>query len=199
MDQHNPYIPVTIPVMKSLRFPYMFEKPNNVTKPVTMSKRLSDEDMVGVRSKRETDETITQKATISTESSEHFTTQRAKSMPRGRQLNKPERERVAPAKGGWPHFHVTYWMFYPYSQVILVFFFLFLFICAEFIYNFYIKGKKICTISLGPLGRLPIPVLFGMCLGTKRDFGSHVGDWEHMSLFFRGNKEPEVILEATLS
>lgn len=41
---------------------------------------------------------------------------------------------------------------------------------------------------------MPIPVLFGMCLGTKRDFGSHVGDWEHMSLFFRGNKEPEVYI-----
>lgn len=139
---------------------------------------------VNVRSRREQIETTTlhQKANISTDTSEHFTTPRA-----GRQLNKPERERVAPVKGGWPHFHVTYWMFYPYSQVWLML----IFNCVQLI-QFYIQGKTICTISLGPLGRMPIPVLFGMCLGTKRDFGSHVGDWEHMSLFFRGNKEPEV-------
>ncbi|XP_039432743.1 uncharacterized protein LOC120415324 [Culex pipiens pallens] len=68
----------------------------------------------------------------------------------------------------YPHFHVTYWMFYPYSQ-----------------------GKVICTVNLGPLGPWPIPLIFGMCLGTKKEFGSHIGDWEHMSLFFRGRKEPD--------
>ena len=69
----------------------------------------------------------------------------------------------------YPHFHVTYWMFYPYSQ-----------------------GKTICTLDLGPLGPLPIPLIFGMCLGTKKEFGNHVGDWEHMSLSFKGRKEPDV-------
>lgn len=73
------------------------------------------------------------------------------------------------SKGSYPHFHVTYWMFYPYSQ-----------------------GKTMCSISLGPLGRVPIPLIFGVCLGTRKDFGSHVGDWEHMSLFFRGSQEPDV-------
>ncbi|XP_058128613.1 uncharacterized protein LOC131292889 [Anopheles ziemanni] len=68
----------------------------------------------------------------------------------------------------YPHFHVTYWMFYPYSQ-----------------------GKVICTIDLGPFGPWPIPLIFGICLGTTKEFGSHVGDWEHMSLFFRGRKEPD--------
>lgn len=68
-----------------------------------------------------------------------------------------------------PHFHVTYWMFYPYN-----------------------RGKTICTLNLGPLGPLPIPLIFGMCLGSKKEYGSHVGDWEHMSLFFRGKNEPEV-------
>lgn len=68
-----------------------------------------------------------------------------------------------------PHFHVTYWMFYPYSQ-----------------------GKTMCSISLGPLGRIPIPLIFGICLGTRKDFGSHVGDWEHMSLHFKGRAEPDV-------
>uniref|UniRef100_A0A6E8W049 Vacuolar protein sorting-associated protein 62 n=1 Tax=Anopheles coluzzii TaxID=1518534 RepID=A0A6E8W049_ANOCL len=72
------------------------------------------------------------------------------------------------ASHDFPHFHVTYWMFYPYSQ-----------------------GKVMCTIDLGPFGPWPIPLIFGMCLGTKKEFGSHVGDWEHMSLYFRGRKEPD--------
>lgn len=53
------------------------------------------------------------------------------------------------------------------------------------------QGKTICTINLGPLGRLPIPQLFGKCLGTRRDFGSHVGDWEHMTLYFRAGQRRE--------
>lgn len=68
-----------------------------------------------------------------------------------------------------PHFHVSYWMFYPYSQ-----------------------GKTICTLNLGPLGPIPIPLIWNMCLGTKKEFGSHVGDWEHFSLSFNGRMEPEV-------
>lgn len=67
-----------------------------------------------------------------------------------------------------PHFHVTYWMFYPYSQ-----------------------GKTVCTLNLGPLGPWPIPLIFNVCLGTKKEFGSHVGDWEHMSLHFNGRMEPD--------
>lgn len=75
------------------------------------------------------------------------------------------------ASGNIPHFHVTYWMFYPFSQ-----------------------GKTVCTLNFGPLGPIPIPLIpiFNICLGTKKEFGSHVGDWEHMSLFFRGGMEPEV-------
>jgi hypothetical protein len=70
-----------------------------------------------------------------------------------------------------PSFQVNYWMFYPFSQ-----------------------GKTICTLNLGPLGPIPIPIvpIFNICLGTKKEFGSHVGDWEHMSLFFRGRMEPDV-------
>jgi hypothetical protein len=73
-----------------------------------------------------------------------------------------------------PHFHVTYWMFYPFSQ-----------------------GKTVCTLNLGPLGPIPIPLvpIFNFCLGTKKEFGSHVGDWEHMSLFFRGRMEPDVSID----
>lgn len=78
-----------------------------------------------------------------------------------------------PIVGNIPHFHVSYWMFYPFSQ-----------------------GKTVCTMNLGPLGPIPIPLvpIFNICLGTKKEFGSHVGDWEHMSLFFRGRMEPDVSL-----
>lgn len=70
-----------------------------------------------------------------------------------------------------PHFHVTYWMFYPFSQ-----------------------GKTMCTLNLGPLGPIPIPLIpiFNICLGTRKEFGSHVGDWEHISLNFKGRMEPDV-------
>lgn len=68
-----------------------------------------------------------------------------------------------------PHFQVSYWMFYPFSQ-----------------------GKTICTLNLGPLGPIPIPLIWNMCLGTKKEFGSHVGDWEHFSLSFKGQIEPDV-------
>lgn len=45
-------------------------------------------------------------------------------------------------------FFVDYWMFYPYSA-----------------------GKIMCSIDLGPLGPIPIPLVFGFCLGTKKEFG----------------------------
>lgn len=81
-----------------------------------------------------------------------------------------------PVVGNIPHFHVTYWMFYPFSQ-----------------------GKIVCTLNLGPLGPIPIPLvpIFNICLGTKKEFGSHVGDWEHMSLFFKGRMEPDEMYIST--
>ncbi|XP_070071652.1 uncharacterized protein [Drosophila takahashii] len=81
----------------------------------------------------------------------------------------PEQE-ANPGKGKLPGFHVTYWMFYPYSQ-----------------------GKTMCTVSLGPLGRIPFPAVYGYCLGNRKDIGSHVGDWEHMSLYFNGDAEPQAM------
>lgn len=45
-------------------------------------------------------------------------------------------------------FFVDYWMFYPYSA-----------------------GKIMCSLDLGPLGPIPIPLVFGFCLGTKKEFG----------------------------
>lgn len=82
---------------------------------------------------------------------------------------KPSIFNIHNAGGSVDSFHVTYWMFYPYSQ-----------------------GKIMCSIDLGVLGPIPIPLIFGFCFGEKKEFGSHIGDWEHVSLFFNGNrKEPD--------
>lgn len=59
------------------------------------------------------------------------------------------------------NFHVTYWMFYPFSQ-----------------------GKSLCTFDMGRFGAWPIPKVNNYCLGNIKEFGSHVGDWEHISLYF---------------
>ena len=60
------------------------------------------------------------------------------------------------------HFHVTYWMFYPFSE-----------------------GKALCVLDLGFFGSWPIPSVGGLCLGRLKEYGNHVGDWEHMSLYFK--------------
>lgn len=60
------------------------------------------------------------------------------------------------------HFHVTYWMFYPFSE-----------------------GKAVCVLDLGFFGTWPIPTVGGVCLGILKEYGNHVGDWEHMSLYFK--------------
>ncbi|XP_025075257.1 vacuolar protein sorting-associated protein 62 isoform X2 [Pogonomyrmex barbatus] len=65
------------------------------------------------------------------------------------------------------HFHVTYWMFYPFSE-----------------------GKTICVLDLGFFGSWPIPTIGGVCIGTLKEYGSHIGDWEHMSLYFKDNEYP---------
>ena len=59
-------------------------------------------------------------------------------------------------------FTVTYWMFYPYN-----------------------KGKKVCSGNLWPIGRIPKLLVNGTCLWEEITIGNHIGDWEHMSLFFK--------------
>lgn len=61
------------------------------------------------------------------------------------------------------HFEVTYWIFYPYNQ-----------------------GKEICFI-----GKIPTFTIFNACLGKRIFIGDHLGDWEHVSLYFKGNLYPE--------
>ena len=46
------------------------------------------------------------------------------------------------------------------------------------------EGKAVCVVDLGFLGSWPIPSLAGTCLGSLKEYGSHVGDWEHVSLYF---------------
>lgn len=61
------------------------------------------------------------------------------------------------------HFQVSYWFFYPYNE-----------------------GKQVCFI-----GKIPTPMIFNSCVGKKKIMGNHVGDWEHMSLLFKGNNYPQ--------
>ncbi|XP_043266024.1 uncharacterized protein LOC122405393 [Colletes gigas] len=67
-------------------------------------------------------------------------------------------------------FHVTYWMFYPFSE-----------------------GKAVCVLDLGFFGSWPIPTVGGMCLGMFKEYGNHVGDWEHMSLYFKDASHPSAM------
>lgn len=80
-------------------------------------------------------------------------------------------------------FTVTYWAFYPYNQ-----------------------GKKICflgkklqvnllSISI-IVGKVPALTIFGKCFGHMKTIGSHVGDWEHVTLFFNGNSYPSELYTA---
>ncbi|XP_045467328.1 vacuolar protein sorting-associated protein 62 isoform X1 [Harmonia axyridis] len=67
------------------------------------------------------------------------------------------------------NFFVSYWFFYPYNL-----------------------GKEICF-----LGRVPTPSVFSACFGRKVYMGDHVGDWEHVTLSFRGEKHPDSIFVST--
>ncbi|XP_029047636.2 uncharacterized protein LOC114878232 isoform X2 [Osmia bicornis bicornis] len=68
------------------------------------------------------------------------------------------------------HFHVTYWMFYPFSE-----------------------GKAVCVLDLGFFGSWPIPTVGGMCFGMLKEYGNHVGDWEHMSFYFKDVSYPSAM------
>lgn len=62
-------------------------------------------------------------------------------------------------------FTVTYWMFYPYSQ-----------------------GKQLCTSKFWFVGRVFKPRLRNKCYGDLITLNSHVGDWEHVSIYFEVSK-----------
>lgn len=72
------------------------------------------------------------------------------------------------------YFHVTYWFFYPFSE-----------------------GKDFCTFNLGLLGSIPIPQIFSKCLGDTKTYGNHIGDWEHVSLSFKGSNIPDLMYVST--
>ncbi|XP_046661754.1 putative vacuolar protein sorting-associated protein TDA6 [Homalodisca vitripennis] len=66
---------------------------------------------------------------------------------------------ITPCDSTYKSLIITYWFFYPYNE-----------------------GKVVCTVPLGKARALPVPKVFKKCLGKRTAFGSHVGDWEHMSL-----------------
>ena len=59
-------------------------------------------------------------------------------------------------------FTITYWFFFPYN-----------------------RGKAVCTSNIWLLGRIAKPLFQGGCLGQNIVMGNHVGDWEHVSIFFQ--------------
>lgn len=59
------------------------------------------------------------------------------------------------------HFTITYWFFYPYNH-----------------------GKEVCTTTVWLLGRVAKPLYKGKCMGQNIVMGNHVGDWEHLSIYF---------------
>ncbi|XP_069938478.1 uncharacterized protein [Cherax quadricarinatus] len=69
-------------------------------------------------------------------------------------------------------FTVTYWMFYPYNY-----------------------GKKVCTANLGFIfGRVFKPRINGVCHGEELTMGSHTGDWEHISIKFKGSSPVQMYI-----
>ncbi|XP_046391957.1 uncharacterized protein LOC124160209 [Ischnura elegans] len=75
------------------------------------------------------------------------------------------KDQTPPPSG--PDFMVTYWLFFPFSE-----------------------GKDVCVVETGPrlLGPWPLPLVGGHCLGKRRRYGSHLGDWEHLSIRFVGGQ-----------
>lgn len=56
----------------------------------------------------------------------------------------------------------------------------------------YNEGKDVCFI-----GKVPAPFIFNTCLGHRRTIGNHIGDWEHVSMFFNGKNYPEEMYVST--
>ncbi|XP_054257685.1 uncharacterized protein LOC128982752 [Macrosteles quadrilineatus] len=63
----------------------------------------------------------------------------------------------------YDNFIITYWFFYPFNE-----------------------GKEICTV--GNQTPIPVPQIFNRCLGKLRFYGTHVGDWERVSLIIKNGR-----------
>ncbi|KAF2354551.1 hypothetical protein FHG87_014695 [Trinorchestia longiramus] len=71
------------------------------------------------------------------------------------------------------HFTITYWLFYPYNH-----------------------GKEVCTTNMIFIGRVAKPLYKGECLGETVVMGNHVGDWEHLSIYFEDGEPRYLYLSA---
>ncbi|XP_063881478.1 uncharacterized protein LOC135111735 isoform X1 [Scylla paramamosain] len=80
------------------------------------------------------------------------------------------KDRLLPSE---QQYTVTYWMFYPYN-----------------------RGKNICTINLGFFGQMFKVKVNGVCYGEEITLGNHVGDWEHVSIKFKGSKPTHMYVSA---
>lgn len=44
---------------------------------------------------------------------------------------------------------------------------------------------------------IPIPIVENECAGRIQQYGNHVGEWEHLSLYFEGNNYPTTLFIST--
>lgn len=113
----RPYIPVTLQETPPT-FPYRFERPQNDHTPNNI---LYENEMS--RSKRDViDESVHASTTVKLDiinvlNETEFQNSKNNSKSHEPNVRFQKRTKKPESKNRYPHFHVTYWMFYPYSQV----------------------------------------------------------------------------------
>lgn len=150
----NRYIPVSLPRSFDIKAPIHVVMAETVT---PVMKEVEAENTLGSVSNKINDTSVDSSdkneisASRETENSttEKWMNEETKSDWRPTNINTViNLNKKAPNTKPITSFFVDYWMFYPYSA-----------------------GKIMCSIDLGPLGPIPIPLVFGFCLGTKKEFG----------------------------
>lgn len=151
----NRYIPVSLPRSLDIKAPIHIVMAETVT-PVPQIPEIvseldettsdsSDKDEVSVQAHVDNSS-----STTTTTTTERWMNEETKSDWRPTNINTVINlnSKKLPHTKAVTSFFVDYWMFYPYSA-----------------------GKIMCSIDLGPLGPIPIPLVFGFCFGTKKEFG----------------------------
>lgn len=150
----NRYIPVSLPRSLDISAPIHVVMAETVT-PVPEKLEVKDTELMNDTSSDDTFTDVnvsqnTDNVIDSSSSTEKWMNEETKSDWRPTNINTVInlKSKKAPHTKPISSFFVDYWMFYPYSA-----------------------GKIMCSIDLGPLGPIPIPLVFGFCLGTKKEFG----------------------------